>query len=445
MHQENSDALILEHSESRNGTEEAPLSEAPSLESAENSPSLEDGLSRREGRSKSADILNSLSADDLYKFQITRVSQITWFDTIGIPVWKTTRPAADVLSVNSGKGLDPLLARAGAIAEGIEFWAMEHPDGPFVWDSYQGLKSKGVLIPDIDSFPTCANSLFNGNSFCAWEAMENLFDDKSYMIPSDCIWMSPRIKQDILFFQSGSNGGAFAQYQNDALCSALYELVERDAWCLYEVLVHFAGKYPPKVSLEHCEGPIQDAVDRINVSGSRIFLFDVTTNIDIRVFGAYLFDLNYPEIGVFGGFGCSIDPHEAALRAITEACQSRACYLDGARDDLARRSFYILKSSDHGALMKILEDLPYGARMEDYILFDMGSSAQEIGWIKQKLSARGLTQLFWKTIWKGELGGNEFQVVKAVSFDLEQIRCSIWRPGPRSVERLEEEVAECKK
>lgn len=394
-------------------------------------------MSRPEARKQSADLLNSLSPDELYKFQITRLSQITWFDVIGLPVWKATRPAAEVLSVNSGKGLDPYLARAGAIAEAIEFWSMEHPNGPFVFDRYSNLKSQRVFIPELESFPTCANSPFHADSFIAWEPLDNLFDGQSYMIPSDCVWLSPRVKQDLLFFQSGSNGGAFAGDDKTALVTALYELIERDAWCLAEVLVNFAGKYPPKVSLENCDGPIQDVVDRILVSGSNIYLFDVTTNIDIRCFGAYLFDRNYPEVGVFGGFGCSSDPREGALRAITEACQSRCCYLDGARDDFSRRTFYRLKSTDHSSLMQLLEDLPIGARMEAYLPLEIGSVQKEIEWIKQKLAARGLTQIFWKTIYSSEVG----KVVKAVSFDLEQIRCPKWRPGPRCVERLEEEVS----
>src|SRR5580704_515538 len=40
------------------------------------------------------------------------------------------------------------------------------------------------------------------------------------------------------------------------------------------------------------------------------------------------------------------------------------CYVDGARDDLARRSFYLLKKSGHTETRKAIERLPFAGKMK---------------------------------------------------------------------------------
>jgi YcaO-like protein with predicted kinase domain len=379
----------------------------------------------------------------LLEFGITRVSDITYFDTIGIPIWKATRPGAEVLSVNGGKSLNPAMASAGATAEAIEFWAMEHPEGDNVVTTYANLVSDKVRVPHLAILPLAANSIFGPNIYCSWELGFNLFEHrKSYFLPSDCFWLKERIpvsSSPWVHFQSGSNGGAAGPTIDDALCTALYELIERDAWTLNDVTLAATGIYPPKVDLTDAPDQIADAVDRIQISGSRVFLFDISTDIHIRVFSAYLLDEKDPSTGIFGGFGASANPHEAALRAITESCQSRCCYLDGARDDLGRRSFYLLKHLDHLSTLKILDELPYRAQMKAYLPVAFDSVRQEINWIKTKLIERGLVNVYWKALWAGTVNGQDFVVVKAVSLDLEMPKCVLWRPRARTFERLKRE------
>jgi len=60
------------------------------------------------------------------KFGITRVTDITRLDKIGIPVFVTVRPFGKILSVNSGKGATPLEAKISAIMESIEFHCAEN-------------------------------------------------------------------------------------------------------------------------------------------------------------------------------------------------------------------------------------------------------------------------------------------------------------------------------
>src|ERR1700733_7991755 len=59
----------------------------------------------------------------LSTFSIVRVTEITWLDRIGIPVYASVRPTAleGSLCVNAGKGSTRDEARIGAIMEAIEF------------------------------------------------------------------------------------------------------------------------------------------------------------------------------------------------------------------------------------------------------------------------------------------------------------------------------------
>src|SRR5580692_6051844 len=97
-------------------------------------------MTRTQERLRSAERLCKLSYDYLFdNFGITRISDLTGLDVIGVPVWSSTRPIAHTITFSGGKNLDPMLAKAGAIAEGIELAIFEgsHPKGQprFFWSS----------------------------------------------------------------------------------------------------------------------------------------------------------------------------------------------------------------------------------------------------------------------------------------------------------------------
>jgi ribosomal protein S12 methylthiotransferase accessory factor YcaO len=84
-------------------------------------------MTRKELRLASANYLNTLSGDELFgRFGITRVGKIDSLDTIGVPVWSACRPGSLTISVTAGKAFSDEMARAGAIAEAIEYHVLEH-------------------------------------------------------------------------------------------------------------------------------------------------------------------------------------------------------------------------------------------------------------------------------------------------------------------------------
>ena len=144
---------------------------------------------RRRLRLQSADYLNSLTRDELFdRYKITRVARIDGLDSIGVPVYSVCRPEAATVSVNAGKSLDERLARAGAIAEGIEFATFENPVGDFYVDS-------GLMNP-VEWFPFAKDTTWTEDTPIANEDVTVWGNGSLMNVPSDLVWLIRRSRYD---------------------------------------------------------------------------------------------------------------------------------------------------------------------------------------------------------------------------------------------------------
>jgi YcaO-like protein with predicted kinase domain len=298
-------------------------------------------MTREESRAESAAYLNSLSREDLFtRFQITRVANITGLDIIGAPVYSCCRPISKTLSVSAGKSRDPLLARAGAIAEGIEFHTFENPRGPYL---------NGFC--DIADLPTMSGVKFDGKTPCLVEPAIHFATNKPVWIPSEMCWMTLREKDQGEYFMKSSNGQAVGSSFREAFLHALYEVVERDQVGLWRISMAFLGAMPPRVEIPDSLASVDDKVQSASL---KLYLFGTHVDIPIPTFYALLVD-PYTETGSFAGWGCHLSNEVAAERAILEAIQSRAVYISGARDDIARRDFFANRESDPKETISVCE------------------------------------------------------------------------------------------
>jgi YcaO-like protein with predicted kinase domain len=286
-------------------------------------------------RAAGAAYLNSFSREDLFtRFQITRVANITGLDIIGVPVYSCVRPASKTLSVSAGKSRDPALARAGAIAEGIEFYTFENPRGPYL---------NGFC--DIEDLPTMEGVTFDSKTPCLVEPALHFATNKVIWFPSEMCWMLPREKGQKLYFMKSSNGQAVGSSFREAFLHALYEVVERDQVGLWRISMESLGVMPPRVDIRQCPKTLIHLVEACDAASLKLYLFGTHVDIPIPSFYALLVD-PYTETGSFAGWGCHLSNDVAAERAILEAIQSRAVYISGARDDISRRDFFSNRSSD---------------------------------------------------------------------------------------------------
>jgi thioglycine synthase len=385
---------------------------------------------RSQIRGETAQAVNSLSRAGLLKsFAISRVAELTGLDSIGVPVFTCVRALSDTISIHGGKGLERDYARCGAILEGIEFEAAEHPQGDFVVGRPSDIPAEDRLAIE-DCFPTRA-STFNDFTQLAWEEITNVQNGKSTLVPSDLVWMVPRLKdQPLMYVQMGSNGLASGGTREDAILSGLYEIIERDAWTLHQFLLDNCGLLPTRSPLTGLTERMESLVRKIEAAQVKLYLFDITTDdFRVPVFSAILLDLSGHCAGTFGGFGCHLNAEIAAIRAITEAVQARACYISGARDDLFRRQFLLMKHMDQHKLDTMFSELPLGDPLSDYRVTKFPDVRSELRYLLKLVRQTGVSEVFVKPM--GTFLDSKVHVVRVFSPQCEPFRFDHWTPGLR--------------
>jgi ribosomal protein S12 methylthiotransferase accessory factor len=142
---------------------------------------------------------------------------------------------------------------------------------------------------------------------------------------------------------SSSNGLASGNHLLEALCAALYEVIERDAVTCWQVAER-TGRAPALlVDPGTIKGDVvTDLLGRLNERGADAQLLWCPTDVGVPTFVCYLVD-DQRGSGIYKGYGCHLDPEIAMVRAVTEAVQARTIFVAGARDDLPRSAYSVLK------------------------------------------------------------------------------------------------------
>ena len=296
---------------------------------------------------------------------ITRVADITGLDTIGIPVAVAMRPASGTLAVEGGKGVSLAAAMTSAAMEAIE---------RFVGESDPLIEVRGTvadvgpsLAVPADAFPMFRYASIAPARVYDWTWMRNLLSDRESLVPSDLVAL-PAGQPRFPFghpWAAGSNGLASGNHLPEAICAALYEVIERDATSCWQ-LAHRRGVPRLLVDPSTITGAvIGDVLGTLDQAGVEAQIVWCPTDIGVPTCLAHLVD-RHSHVGVYKGYGCHLDPEIAMTRAVTEAVQSRTIFVAGARDDLLRATYEAMKRSDvltpqefsAGAQLVSLDDIP---------------------------------------------------------------------------------------
>jgi YcaO-like protein with predicted kinase domain len=412
---------------------------------------------RLEARKQIAEVLRRTSYGQLLRYGITSYREITNLDVIGTPsIWICNRPGSTTISVTSGKSTDRLLALSGSIVEGIEFWASENPKGEYTVSSYNRLadtKQECDLLP-FEDYPWAADNVVDRDTPLPWESVDRvngflcgnpIGDTTQVILPSNAIWLGNRIQQQFLDVPKTSNGIASGTSEQgplyslqDAVLQGLYELIERDGWTISQYLQEQTGDLPRKVPLVDLPDDFQELVDRIRHAGLYPFLFDCTTDLGIPVFGCAL--LGTDGVGLFGGYGCHQDPAVAAQRAVVESVQGRLCYISGARDDMFRRNFILMKRTESAETIKQLEAIEPVA--SDWTTYAGGDRffvdvETELWNLVQTLQTQGINRLYYRLLDQEQFGDSILTVARVIAPQLEGVWCDSWQSNGRAIARLE--------
>ncbi|MBR0557094.1 YcaO-like family protein [Ciceribacter sp. L1K23] len=395
-------------------------------------------LDRYSDRSCSPDETLERVAPTLEEHGITRLSRLTSLDRIGIPVWTAIRPNAKSLSVAQGKGLTDAFARASATMEALERAVAEGPQIAAQTASIDALEEKGCTTDPLEEFVALGQSPPTRETSAPWIKAQSLLEERPILVPfeSACLDRTRTAR----YWQS-SDGLASGNTEEEAVFHGLLERIERDADTLWKLLA-------PKARRSTCfdpadlKDPIVDELHRqIRKAGLHLVLFDLTSDIGVPVVSAMIGPrprelssqgLNETRyIDVTEGSGAHPSASRAAIRAITEAVQSRLTLISGARDDVPapvyQRPLPASVALDLGSLACCMPP-------EDLRGVIDGSIARHVGRLLANLRTSGVSRIYSARLNPHE---DRFAVVKVLVPDLENPPGARRRRyGPRAMSRL---------
>lgn len=362
---------------------------------------------------------------------ITRVARQTGLDAIGIPTFSAFRPNARTLAVSQGKGIDDDAAKASAIMEAVEFAFAERPEVPREVSSPKSLLDAQRPVFDAKRLLPMGTELSETEEV-EWFKGFNCFTGAEVMVPADAVVIDATTR--VQKIARTTNGLASGNTEKEALFHALCELIERDANTLFSM----QGDQAPKLSqispLAFEDAVVDDLAARIKTAGLQLALFNQTTNLGVPVIMATIAERGRNAIRHFdlaAGYGCHPISSRAAIRAITEAAQTRITNIAGARDDIDP-SEYRLKLNP--SFSKFTDDHP-NRQMEPPQGCPMGTPLPELTrFIYNKLREHKIINVIAVPIGGERLG---ISVIKVFAPQLEdQAPNPNWRPGSRAAAAL---------
>jgi ribosomal protein S12 methylthiotransferase accessory factor len=270
--------------------------------------------------------------------QVTRVADITGLDRIGIPVTLPVRPNSRTLATAAGKGLDLESSMVSGAMESLELHAAEWADLPVREGTEESLRREGhdvLALADLQLMhrvPT-PTPLTQHAWVPGWDVLRQV----EVLSPVAAVHMAtfqqwPHLKL-LGYVAAGSNGLASGNTLLEAICAALYEVLERDAIAC--AMAAGGGLAVGDALLG--DDRIADLLARLTAAGLHLELEDCTWDTEVPTFQAFIYDLEHARVAATRGEGSHLDPRIAIIRAVTEAVQARAIIIAGSRDEILRR------------------------------------------------------------------------------------------------------------
>jgi ribosomal protein S12 methylthiotransferase accessory factor len=265
---------------------------------------------------------------------ISRVTDITRLDRIGIPVCVSIRPGAvqGSLCVNAGKGVTPDEAKAGAWMEAIEY-AMAEPGAAGVGVCQVPARDllNASLSPEslLDLCPRLGKGIVLDAPVSAVEA-EHVLGGGQWLVPAELVFTPWFEAPERLLFGYSTTGLASGNTVLEASVHALAEAIERDISSFHHVQDRSLLVRP-----ESLPDAAKRLGDMVRDAGLRLHVRWLPNPFDLPCLQAILIDPEAdPPLLMNAGYGCHTHAQIAAIRAICEAAQSRLSFIHGGRDDL---------------------------------------------------------------------------------------------------------------
>jgi ribosomal protein S12 methylthiotransferase accessory factor len=369
--------------------------------------------------------------EEIYsKADITRVADITGLDRIGIPVFTAMRPLAaeGAITVYTGKGHTPQEAKISAIMEAIERFSGEPRDIGMVKGSYEALcKSYRVLDPFTLNLPKLRRYSHNEN--LEWVQGHSLISGEEIFVPAEAVFHPYRRENQL--FRTNTNGLATGNVIEEAILHGLLEVIERDAWSLFELGV-IKGK---DLQVEHCN-LAGELLRKFRDASVQVYIKNITSDIGIPTIAVAIDDEVTKDPALLSlGVGSHLVPEVALVRALTEAAQSRLTTIHGTREDTYKAVF--ARRIGYERMKRLnrrwFEESDEKTKMSELEGFDSDDVLEDIRYIINKLREAGLNELIVVDLTRREVS---VPAVRVIVPGLEVYALDKERMGRRALEKL---------
>jgi YcaO-like protein with predicted kinase domain len=273
----------------------------------------------------------------LLEFGVTRLARITGLDLIGIPVWSAIRPNSRTLAVSQGKGLTDAAAQASATMEAIEVATAERRDLRRRAASAVALAAEGLDVALLSGFLRSGAIAPEPNEIIEWFEGYDLLNKTPIFVPLETAGLSDQRLRS-RYWQT-TDGLASGNILWEAVLHGLCERIERDALVLWSLRkdAEVAARCCDPHGLE--DSALDVLVAQIEAAGLQLRLFDVTSDIGVPVYLAVISPppggsvAKWRHFDLSAGSGCHPERARAAIRAVTEAAQTRLTTISAIRDD----------------------------------------------------------------------------------------------------------------
>ncbi|WP_277533210.1 YcaO-like family protein [Pseudomonas baetica] len=389
-------------------------------------------LRRRSAEETLKIIVNELAP----RLGITRVTDTTWLDRIGIPVFASIRPNAlkGSLCVNAGKGLRPVEAKIGAYMEAIEFSLAQYNTAQLKLlrsTPRQLIKSHEGRIA-FNQFCMLYGFSVDPDSLIMAIEVEDVLRKQKVLAPAELVFIPYPENPGQRLFGESSSGLASGNDVEEASVHAVCELMERDVQAFNHV--HDRSCL---VNLDNYCTEIDALIIKINDAGLNLSIRYTKNCFGLAYFQAFIMEeSSHSPISVATGSGLHPIKKIALIRAICEAAQSRLSHIHGGRDDIIERVKYFEKrgrSVELQAISRLRTVATSRNQMIDYSSIDCQEAAIptiESAWelLIERLQRVGLSTVLRVLLSKA---AEDISVVRIIIPGLEVFEPGLKRVGPR--------------
>ncbi len=363
---------------------------------------------------------------------ITRLADQTGLDRIGIPCVAAFRPNALTLATNQGKGPTLAAARASAMMEAAEFAVAERPAVRIRNASAAEMASAGLTTTPIDHLLPFGERL-DPSLPLGWAPGIDLASGREVHAPLEALDIDPGHRAISGLIKS-TNGLASGNIELEALFHGLCELVERDAETLWSLRSPDDRACTCLLPGDFDNPAVIALAGRIRAADLRLTLYDLTADNGIPCVMAVIGERGGAGKDYFtmaAGYGAHPVAARAALRAITEAAQTRITSIAGARDDIDPGTYTRVIGATEASL---LDMRPARGRTIPAGLANTSSLNDMFAWILRRLRETDVSDIHAYRLSEPDLG---FSVVKLLCHDLEDRAANPnWRPRARALKVL---------